>query len=40
MYLDTVYRNPVYRDPINNRWRAVFRWTSSGPTDVDIRDYH
>ena len=25
---------------INDRWRVVFRWTSSGPTDVDVRDYH
>jgi hypothetical protein len=25
---------------INDQWRVVFRWTSSGPTDVDIRDYH
>jgi toxin HigB-1 len=25
---------------INERWRVVFRWTASGPTDVDVRDYH
>ena len=25
---------------INVRWRVVFRWTESGPTDVDIVDYH
>lgn len=25
---------------INNQWRVVFRWTGSGPADVDIRDYH
>lgn len=25
---------------INDQWRIVFRWTPSGPTDVDIRDYH
>jgi len=25
---------------INDQWRVVFRWTESGPTDVDIRDYH
>ena len=25
---------------INDQWRVVFRWTDSGPTDVDIRDYH
>jgi toxin HigB-1 len=25
---------------INDQWKVVFRWTSNGPTDVDIRDYH
>ena len=25
---------------INDQWRVVFRWTDSGPTEVDIRDYH
>ncbi len=25
---------------ISAQWRVVFRWTSAGPTDVDIRDYH
>jgi proteic killer suppression protein len=25
---------------INERWRVVFRWTDSGPAEVDIRDYH
>jgi proteic killer suppression protein len=25
---------------INDQWRVVFRWTESGPTEVDIRDYH
>ena len=25
---------------INDQWRVVFRWTASGPIDVDIRDYH
>jgi proteic killer suppression protein len=25
---------------INAQWRVIFRWTSAGPTDVDIRDYH
>lgn len=25
---------------VNDQWRVVFRWTSSGPADVDIRDYH
>lgn len=25
---------------VNDQWRVVFRWMESGPTDVDIRDYH
>ena len=25
---------------INDQWRIVFRWEDSGPTDVDIVDYH
>jgi proteic killer suppression protein len=25
---------------VNDQWRVVFRWTASGPADVDIRDYH
>ena len=25
---------------INDQWRIQFRWTDSGPTDVEIRDYH
>jgi proteic killer suppression protein len=25
---------------INDQWRVVFRWTDSGPAEVDIRDYH
>jgi proteic killer suppression protein len=25
---------------INDQWRVIFRWTESGPIDVDIRDYH
>jgi len=25
---------------INDQWRVVFRWTDSGPADVDVRDYH
>jgi proteic killer suppression protein len=25
---------------VNDQWRVVFRWTDSGPTEVDIRDYH
>ena len=25
---------------INDQWRVVFRWRATGPTDVDIVDYH
>jgi plasmid maintenance system killer protein len=25
---------------INKQWRIVFRWTASGPEDVEIDDYH
>jgi proteic killer suppression protein len=25
---------------INNQWRIVFRWTASGPEEVEIVDYH
>ena len=25
---------------INDQWRVVFRWTASGPGEVDVRDYH
>jgi toxin HigB-1 len=25
---------------INDQWRVCFRWTSSGPDDVEIVDYH
>jgi toxin HigB-1 len=25
---------------VNDQWRVVFRWTSAGPSDVDVRDYH
>lgn len=25
---------------INDQWRIVFRWTSSGPAEVGIVDYH
>ena len=25
---------------INDRWRVVFRWTETGPAEVDIVDYH
>jgi len=25
---------------INRKWRICFRWTSNGPEDVEIIDYH
>lgn len=25
---------------INDQWRIVFRWTSDGPVEVEIVDYH
>ncbi len=25
---------------INDQWRLVFRWTESGPTEVEVTDYH
>jgi proteic killer suppression protein len=25
---------------INDQWRICFRWTSEGPEDVEITDYH
>lgn len=25
---------------INEQWRIIFKWTSEGPSEVDIRDYH
>jgi proteic killer suppression protein len=25
---------------VNGQWRIIFRWTSSGPEDVDVVDYH
>ena len=25
---------------INNQWRICFRWTASGPEEVEIVDYH
>ena len=25
---------------INEQWRLCFRWTTSGPDDVEIADYH
>ena len=25
---------------VNDQWRVIFRWTPSGPSDVDFLDYH
>ena len=25
---------------INDQWRICFRWTATGPEDVEIADYH
>jgi plasmid maintenance system killer protein len=25
---------------IHDQWRVVFRWTETGPEDVEIIDYH
>jgi proteic killer suppression protein len=25
---------------INDQWRIVFRWSESGPEDVEVVDYH
>ena len=30
----------LYSIRINDQWRVVFRWTNTGPADVDICDYH
>jgi toxin HigB-1 len=29
-----------YSIRINDQWRIVFRWTTEGPCDVEIIDYH
>lgn len=33
-------RANTYSIRINDRWRVCFRWTTSGPEDVEIVDYH
>jgi proteic killer suppression protein len=33
-------REGQYRIRINNQFRLCFRWTSEGPEDVEIVDYH
>lgn len=29
-----------YSVRVNQQWRICFRWTSAGPEDVEIVDYH
>ena len=33
-------REGQYSIRINDKWRVCFRWTESGPADVEITDYH
>jgi toxin HigB-1 len=33
-------RNGQHSIRINDQWRLCFRWTSAGPEDVEIVDYH
>ena len=33
-------RAGTYSVRINDQWRICFRWTKSGPADVEIVDYH
>ena len=33
-------RTGQYSMRINDQWRVCFRWTASGPADVEIVDYH
>lgn len=33
-------RANTYSIPINDQWPVCFRWTTSGPEDVEIVDYH
>ena len=29
-----------YSVRVNDKWRIVFKWTSSGPSEVAVVDYH
>ncbi|MBC7713399.1 MAG: type II toxin-antitoxin system RelE/ParE family toxin [Rhizobacter sp.] len=29
-----------YSIRINDQWRIIFRWTTKGPSEVEIVDYH
>jgi proteic killer suppression protein len=33
-------RSGEYSIRINNQWRICFVWSSNGPEDVEIVDYH
>lgn len=33
-------RLSTYSIRVNQQWRICFRWTSAGPADVEIVDYH
>jgi proteic killer suppression protein len=33
-------RADQYSIRVNQQWRICFRWTSAGPEDVEIVDYH
>jgi proteic killer suppression protein len=33
-------RANTYSVCINDQWRICFRWTTAGPEDVEIVDYH
>ncbi len=33
-------RKGQYSIRINDQWRICFKWSASGPTDVEIVDYH
>jgi len=33
-------RKGQYSIRINNQYRICFKWTETGPTDVEITDYH
>ena len=33
-------RSGLHAIRINDRWRIVFKWTESGPDQVEIADYH
>jgi len=41
-HLEALKRNlkGFYSIRINDQWRVVFRWSTAGPEDVQIMDYH